>query len=424
MTVFSSTGSLVSSGPSLEDLRVVYGDLFNGALAVGPPIPGRLSIINTANRPWVVMDLAAVKRSFRPNSIREHYYSPSRRPFDSDGSKTDQLVRCHVNIAELIQSLAEDRPETLYLRVSPHTHSEHLVGLLRAQFPKTRVIVEFYDMSCLFDRPTLNSIFAADIEAVDKAILGCRAAIHLADAVVVKMGGAEFELWKKDFPVSFVSYFPSLESGAAAPTRHGTDNALGPLKILYAGSLSARELIGGTGSVPGANFVKYFDKLAEKSEFELTIVNGVHGSEAEDSSDKFFALQARYQDPPRSTYRRAMSRDILIEFAGAFDVGLCCAHYKDDVVQQVTRLGLPNRMMSYIAAGLPVVIDDRFSYAADLVREFGAGLVVPAGDFEAFSAGIILMNTTQARAGVRELRRHMLDLNASAELELGHVAEK
>ncbi len=420
MTINTPTRWSVPRAPSLKELQITFSDSLSSDLRKWAPNAGRLAVVNTANRPWAVMEVAALKRAIQPSSVQEHYYSPAGRPFDRGDTDADKELLCHGDIASLITALATEKPETLYLRVSPHTRSEHLVGLLRSQFPEIRLVVEFYDLSCLFDRATLESIFAGDNGAAEKALLGCAAALHLADGVVVKMGGAGFSEWKHNFTVPVVSYFPSLEVNTALQPAAETNLR----KVLYAGSLSARELNGGIGSVPGANFIKYFDAVAALPDCELTIVNGVHGSEAEDTSEKFSALLKRYKNQPTTYYRRAMSRDKLVMHAATFDIGLCCAHYRDDVVQQVTRLGLPNRMMSYIAAGLPILIDDRFSFAAGLVRDFDAGLVVPAGDFEAFAEGITSMDIALARKGVKALKRYMLDCNASAETELSHVAEK
>lgn len=420
MTIYSPKRWSVPRAPSLEELQIAFSDSLGSDLKKWAANAGRLAVVNTANRPWAVMEVAALKRATQPSSVQEHYYSPTGRPFDRGDADADKVLLCHDDIASLITALAAEKPETLYLRVSPHTRSEYLVGLLRSQFPEVRLIVEFYDLSCLFDRATLKSIFAGDNGAVEKALLGCAAALHLADGVVVKMGGTGFSEWKHKFTVPIVSYFPSLEINTVKQPAVKTNHR----KVLYAGSLSARELNGGMGSVPGANFIKYFDAAAAMPDCELTIVNGVHGNEAEDTSEKFSALLRRYKNQPTTYYRRAMPRDKLITYAATFDIGLCCAHYSDDVVQEVTRLGLPNRMMSYIAAGLPILIDDRFSFAADLVRDFDAGLVVPAGDFEAFVEGITSMDIALARKGVQALKRFMLDCNASAEKELSHVADK
>ena len=188
-----------------------------------------------------------------------------------------------------------------------------------------------------------------------------------------------------------------------------------PRRVLYAGAMSARELAGGLGSVPGANLVRYFDAVGRDPRLRLDIVNAVHGGADEDASPKFNALLARYPlagavDQPIS-YHRAMTRDALIDFSAGHALGICAAHYREDKVMEVTRMGIPNRVMTYLAAGLPAVLDNRFEFAAELIGSEGAGAVIEAGDFGGFVETLATLDLAAARAGCARLRQSMLRAN-------------
>ena len=110
-------------------------------------------------------------------------------------------------------------------------------------------------------------------------------------------------------------------------------------------------------------------------------------------------------------YHRAMTRDALIDFAAGHHLGICATHYAEDSVMAVSRMGLPNRVMTYLAAGLPAVFDQRFEFAAELVASEGAGAVIEAGDFPGFVETLATLDLGAARAGCARLCRSMQHAN-------------
>jgi hypothetical protein len=382
--------------------------------------PARLAIVNTANRPWAVIDSKTISERWQACPLQEFYFSPGGRAFDHSGLAIDDAVTVILESAELTRQLQVFAPTVIYLRVSPHTKSEFLIAVLRLAFPAAVLVVEFYDASCHFKLDALSYIFGGNQQAIAGALEGCAVGFHYADAVVVKMGGTGFHTWYGETKTPLLQFFPALEDAPLQRISHEQSSR----RVLYAGSLSARELLGGIGSVDGANMVQYFDMFAGQTECTLEIVNAAHGTATEDKSEKFAALLQRYGPKSGQSaihYRRAMPRQKLIEFACGFDIGICCAHYRDDKVMDVTRYGLPNRMMSYLAAGLPVIIDDRFEYAADLITKFGAGAVVRAGDFTGFRALLHSLDLGQASEGAEKLVQHMRDENVKILSSLLHV---
>lgn len=376
-------------------------------------------IVNTANRPWAVMDSQILVESRPDLHWQEVYFSPTGRSFEPSGLEIDAHMSVVDSDQALLAFLGAAEPSAIVLRVSPHTKSEYLCKIIRCALPYCVLIVEFYDASCHFDGDALSYIFSNNEAGRQDAIEGCAAAFHFADGVVVKMGGDAFSEWSGGLKKHPISVFPSL------PSRRGVTRATssGTRRALYAGSLSARELDGGIGSVDGANMIRYFDAFRHASDCSLHILNAAHTKEKEDTLPKFSALNTRYngdEGEQNIRYRRGLPRQELITYAAEFDLGICCAHYEDDAVMPVTRFGLPNRMMTYLAAGLPVVIDNRFEYAAGLVRDFNAGAVVEAGDIDGFLELVRTLDLKAARSGVNALVSYMEKAN---ELALQEVFE-
>ncbi|MFC3053731.1 hypothetical protein [Kordiimonas pumila] len=363
----------------------------------------KIAVINTANRPWAVIDTPVLMATCANAVVKEFYFSPSGRAFEVSDLGIDQTVAVMDGEQALYAALKAFNPDILYLRVAPHTRSEYLYSCLRQQVSAAKLFVEFYDLSLLFTRDAVGYIYGNDAAKV--ATASCRAALEGADGLIVKMGGKAFQDWAAGCKAPIISVFPALEGGEKANGQRA--DKTGVRKLLYAGSASARELNPDSGKTDGANLVRYFDAIAADKSLSLDIYNAAHSLPHEDVSVKFAALIERYGAQQNVHYHRASPRQYISDKAAGYDLGLCCAHYRDDTVMDVTRFGLPNRMMTYVDAGLPVIIDDAFAFAADLISRFGAGAVVPAGNMAVFLETIKGLNLLEAKAGVRALKHYM-----------------
>ncbi len=410
---------MLPAAPDMRALASKHGVIEKDVSGVGLNAQ-TLAIINTANRPWSVIDSEQLVREWSAFKTIEFYYSASGRSFDCTDTVLDRKITIADDTDALLCRLHELTPAVIYLRVSPHTRSEYLVTLIRLQFPDACLLVEFYDMSCMFDRQALGYIFSGDERRIEAAMEGCAVALHHSDGLLMKMGGKAFGVSTADIKVPIFTFFPLID---ACETERSQGSST-MRKILYAGSVSARELTTGIGSVDGANLIRYFDIFQDHADCTLDIVNGVHTSADEDASPKFSALLERYENVGQITYHRAMPRQQLLVMAANYDIGICCAHYADDRVMDVTRFGLPNRVVTYIDAGLPVLIDDRFDYAAELIRSFDAGRVIPAGDFDGLKKAASELDIGAARSGVASLKRHMLQENQKKFSDLHCLVEK
>jgi len=366
------------------DLKQVERDLLNtfpnlsieSSLGLGSK--NKVAILNTANRPWSIIDSVFLKSLLPEFEVQEFYFSPGNKPFQAEANSLDDKVLISQSHKELFENLKVFSPSTLYLRVSPHTKSEYLISVCRIFFPNIILIIEPYDLTCLFDLKVLGYDGAQNKE-YQSAMRGCAVAFHYSEALVIKMGGQRFENMAKPRPEIFMPIFPTsayqsvddlhIKSPSTTDVFTGVSKSR---QILYAGSASARELVSGIGSIDGANLIRYFDRVVEDPRFYLTIINGAHFSEGEDQTVKFSGLLGRYALPnspvQNCAYRRAMTQAQLSRLALNFDLGICCAHYAEDQVVEVTRVSLPNRMTTYLNAELPVIIDDRFEFASSLIE--------------------------------------------------------
>ncbi len=419
----SGLSSFTLDPPDLKQLAYNVLSMFRDLEVLSPSRSSqakKIAFINTANRAWSVVETRFLMPHLQGFEVREFYFSPGAKPFKAERTWLDeQIIQCDSH-TQLLTQLQAFSPSTIYLRVSPHTRSEYLISVCRVLFPEAALVIEPYDMSCLFDSAVLGYQSAQD-PAYVQALQGCAVALHYADALVVKMGGERFDKMPKPRPEIFIPMFPT-SAYADDTVKQPLPAELAPLlnnqtkrKVLYAGSASARELVSGIGSVDGANLIRYFDHVIQDEVFSLTIVNGAHFSADEDSSPKFSGLMQRYQaaapKQPAANYLRALPLDQLACLAINFDLGICCAHYAEDRVVEVTKVSVPNRMTTYLNAELPVIIDDRFEFAATLIESFNAGKKVPAGNFEVFMDTLKQINLIQAKDGVRRLKQHLLEEN-------------
>lgn len=379
-----------------------------------------LVVINTANRPWTVIDSECLRSLFSEYRYFELFFSTSCYAFERSENDQDQSVKECLDEDYLIESLRQVSPSIIYLRVSPHTRSEYLCSRIRNDFPRSKLIIEFYDISSHFDNETLDYISGFNSDKIHKAIEGCRIAFNEADCLVFKMGGKGFDKWAKtDVKSPYVTYFPSVKE----PILSRKLMASNFRNVLYAGSASAREFNEGFGSVPGANIIRYLDVLSRCDSVNLTIVNAAHWHESENNSSKIKNLLEWCSSKERVSYLRTMPRVDLVKKASDFQIGICCSHYKEDKVMDVTRFGIPNRVSTYVEAGLPVLVDNRFEYIADLIETFDAGAVIPAGDFDYFSSKVLEMDLLKASRGVFHLASYMIDENKKSLAKVKRISE-
>lgn len=368
----------------------------------------RMVIVNTANHPWAVIDSAQLAATWSDVSIEELYFSPTKEPFWGDTNAEPVQVMPDEDL--LHSKLVAMDPDSVYLRVSPHTQSEYLVATIRAILRDTRLIVEFYDTSMQFSPEALLRLHGNRSENVGMALKGCEVAVTEADALVVKMGGDAFEEWKRVIKTPVISFFPSLSSTPCRDTKVPGASR----HVVYAGTIvGANSEAVSVGRAPNA----YLDRIVESSSCKLTVINAAHGAHAGiDHSE----VRNRYERPHRHSFYlpRTSRSDLIAAFMSKYDVGICCGHNDPHQIGDAVRSRLPNRMMTYIEAGLPVVIEDAFQYAAKFIKDYDAGAVIPTGEFNALPNIIMTLPLILNQSGVSDLKSMMISKNLTALYDL------
>lgn len=125
-------------------------------------------------------------------------------------------------------------------------------------------------------------------------------------------------------------------------------------------------------------------------------------------------LRALAEENPQFEYRTAMPFDQLMELLPRYDFGWTCRRIPR-VEIEYTRTHLPYMLFAFLHARVPVLVSPETEYLAELVREHGAGLVLPADEW--------------ARAGEKlaAFDRAAYDLGAdrwAAELDTGRQAAR
>lgn len=323
------------------------------------------------------------------------YYSPKGIPESQGNAKqyADCFVDCRNDMALLLKVLENCAAETIYLRVSPHTKSEFLISEIANHLSQVDLVVEFYDLSELFTDIFLSGIGGYDDLAISSARKGCEQAWHHAKAVVTKNGGDSWNGYIRGRAADHIGiiphFWPQPRPHHLSPIFHSEDKGGNPpddnCHLVYAGSISPREITHGIGSNPGANILAYIEAAARTPGISLDIFNTADRSGKDEGDRRFAPLKEHLERLSNSiAYSAHIDEYKLHSRLSGYDLGLCCSHYAQDRVELQTRVGLPNRAMICLANGLPVITDSRFEHLADLIKEYGLGIVLPPENISAF----------------------------------------
>ena len=357
-------------------------------------------------------------------SVHGLYYSPKSYALAADPYVDLKIGPCP-SVNALKNQIRDHAPDLVYLRVSPHTLSESLIHTIHQTCPDARLIIEFYDASPFFSEWALKKIFADDQSAIDNAKSACDFAYAHADLIISKMGGETFDAWCASRSANHSVYFPirTLERPQNVVAQHQSRSSSRAKKLIYAGSMTGPAQTA-QQKTDGANILPYITHLDDLNDIHIDIYNAADIRSDDENGLRFKSLEDSIGTLKSTFYHPSVPPADLLNKAVTYDLGLCCAHLETDMVMDVTRTGIPNRMTSYLSAGLPVVIDDRFEFAADLIKSHGAGLVIPAGDFSSLKRRVERADLNALRAGVASLKDYMNQNNQIALEKIVMLSQK
>ncbi len=377
---------------------------------VSPPATDTL-IVRTANHPWEVLSEESLDRLFPQRRKPCLFYMPKGYAW-SGGFSGEVTVESVQTPDQLIAAIGRINPHTLYLQVGPHTKSEFLAGLIAARFPSARLIVEFYDMSCFFSDAIQRDVRGYSPEDIEDSWTGIAAALTLADHVIVKAGGDDWQRFAATAAAQCHTFFPMLDNAFLIDQGDAARRTWKPaegIRVLFGGAVTASELEHGPERTPGANFLRYFEALGQSENCVLDIFNAAD----RDGRQSEFEILQRWCAGfgGRVRYHASVDQGALLAWHADADFGFFCVHYPEDPVEHVGRMAIPNRMMTHVCGGVPIIVDDRATYMAYLVRRFDAGVVLDPGDMAALPRLLDKQDMKDLRAGVQEMKSWMLSQN-------------
>jgi len=372
-----------------------------------------LLVIKTASHPWEVIDDTNLLAIAADRGLQRLLFMPRGYKLSTERIDTNIPTKDFTgSFAAFVSEILKNRSDTIYLQVSPHTRSEYLVPVIRFLKPAAKLIVEYYDMGGLFSPARLKSGIGYNQSECDQARLSAWCAANGADAVIVKSSGPDWNRLANSFKCPVFSWFPmqtKLRQAAARPTATGPSKSGKKRRVVFAGSLGDTELVKGSSAASDANFLETLAILMAHDDIELGIFNAADRRLLGESQQRFTAVESWFaQFSRRHTYSPALKEDDLIISIKDYDFGFFCVHYADPVIEHVGRLAIPNRVMAYLCAGLPIIVDSYAEAIAELVSEFGAGIVVHPRNYPNVPHMLCEANMESLRIGVANLRQHIV----------------
>lgn len=387
-------------------------------------------ILTTLAPKWSVMDLNDCDQLFPPEDTQLVVFSNPNMHYESWKHDGRPFISCPRSRPFLKLLLEGFQPENVYLKVSPHTHSDWLTHFVRSTLPQARVLVEYYDMASLFSEDFLRERLHyrdADLDLAQAATYA--AATGGVDGMIVKSGGAHWQSLASSFGTAVLPLFPliplSVQGESREPDHPGivqcrTEKPC--FKVVYAGSVPAEEIKHGLGSFPGANMFRYLYRLVEDGDIEVDLFNAGDHAEFAVSDDSRLLRETFREGLIR--YHTSIPFSQLLTIGSHYDFAFTAVHYPQDFTENVTRSGIGNRFMGYLMAGMPVIVDSYFEFQAELIARFNAGIVIEPEQLDDLPARIRAADPVEMRRGVQDLLNYMRRVNQTSFAQIRQLLER
>jgi hypothetical protein len=347
--------------------------------------------------------------TYLPAERTAHLYMWRPETF-TEGSPYD-VVMGHQSVELMMRLLHAWRPRVVYL--ASWIATEHLFVALRAGLPETAVLHELYDFTTFFNDGVLTLYLGLDRTTIRLARYAEYLTLRQTDLVVSKRGGPGWQSIEAFCPGRYALFFPMLK-GPAAAVPPVTDHSI---SLVYAGTLPASDRL---EIIDGYNFMPVIEAICAKGDITATIFNGTHRRVEEDAM--FADYLTRYETGNVQYNRRIAFEDLRHRLAG-FHYGWLAGETNREY-QPERIVTLSNTFAGYAAVGLPVILDAGWIFAAQLVREFDAGIVVEGNDPNVIAAAIRTADHAAHRAGMARLLDHLLARNGMALDQIGALVER
>lgn len=295
--------------------------------------------------------------------------------------------------------LATTQPEMVYLCTGWFNH--FLAPAIASMAPQARLIHEVFDWNMVRPDGPLSSILGLSPQTHAYNLLGEYWSMEQVDLIISKRSGAHWQRLTQHFKVPYCAWF----TGARPAKTQGETNVDETIGIVYGGLLPHPRFLDDLGT--DYRFLPLFEALAASGDVQVRLYNSLHDSAEKD--DLFAAYGAKYVGP-RLHYSPNKPYDQFLDDIVDSDYGWLAsvARSGEDPDQHCV---MPNRVVGYLAAGLPLIVDPGWGYVAALVEEFEAGLVLQDFAPTAVLAALKSAPRQRHREGAARLADHLLNHN-------------
>lgn len=249
---------------------------------------------------------------------------------------------------------------------------------------KTPVIVEYRDFrEIMFDDPE-QAKFYLKIEDMDREIQDWQAIYTGCDGLIYKDSPEIIALLNRKHrsqppALQFMSYV------AGDYICNGRSSGLHDKPhLVYAGCVHNSPT--SHAFAVYATFFNVINKLISNN-VQFTIINAMDTDGR--GYESYLKLAAKHAD---FNYVFAKAQDQLARFLAAFDMGMLYFDYsraaESDFFYRTT---FGSKLFNYLEAGLPVIVSSQTGYMADIVEQYGIGLVVRRHE-ELENLGVLIRN--------------------------------
>ncbi len=282
-----------------------------------------------------------------------------------------KTLNCEQSIQRLLQCTEHLKPDIVYI-YDQFTTGNTLAILVKSLFPQIKVILELYDFINLFfsDPDIMSKEWYWNREELDAALAGESEGMYIYDGLVHKEDNS---VVKEIIPIDnkkILSFKPFIEKNSII--NYSQDKNQTPARLVWAGSIiqtSASLQLFGDNQI-----LNIISDLCETG-VEISLFTG-HKSNIEFSAalPDYSALEKKRSN---LTFREALSRIELIKtISREFDYALLLAGKTSKNREFGMKVGFASKVITYIAAGLPIIISDKFEYTANWIKSYNIGIVV------------------------------------------------
>lgn len=405
---------LVAAGVPPERIQTIYSDLRFIDLATEQHFARLVPLLAVTQFDHVIVRSGVheivsdemLARIFPPErTLMIHIGMPTKRPT----AGYFWFVDASESMTMLTRILQRVQPKVVYAATA--REYDLCTFVVKAAVPQARFIHEIYDFFTIIPPDWIKLGIDASDRLVELMELAAFYSTRVADLVVSKRSGAPWYPVQAEFPSGYDFIYPGI--GAEMDPRlqcvHSPDRMPppGPLRILYAGALMPSNFEIYRRS--DYNFMPMLRRMADEWGVLIDCYNSSHEWPLQDHQ---YRLYFDHYDSGGLRYHRRVGFEHLLSIMPQYHYGwLCLAPRERELVDQ--QVVICNRFSAYIYGCLPIIVDSEWTFIADLVREFDAGIVIENATAERVMAAVAASDNRRHREGARRLAMHMQSHNCA-----------